>query len=76
MGSWLLINFKCLFKRETTMGKKQIFGQLQENDVHPPVYYWMLHIVFLIFGNNVTVFRLFSVFINSNYGHYGIYPYS
>lgn len=31
------------------------------NDVHPPVYYWMLHIVFLIFGNNVTVFRLFSV---------------
>ncbi|MCI9177757.1 MAG: hypothetical protein HFJ28_04180 [Clostridia bacterium] len=31
------------------------------NDVHPPVYYWMLHMVFLIFGNNVTIFRLFSV---------------
>lgn len=31
------------------------------NDVHPPLYYWMLHIVFLLFGNNVMIFRLFSV---------------
>lgn len=31
------------------------------NDVHPAFYYWMLHIVYLIFGNNVTMFRLFSV---------------
>lgn len=31
------------------------------NDVHPPLYYWMLHIVWMIFGNNVIAFRLFSV---------------
>ena len=31
------------------------------NDVHPALYYWMLHIVFIIFGNNVMAFRLFSV---------------
>lgn len=31
------------------------------NDVHPALYYWMLHIVFIIFGNNVIAFRLFSV---------------
>ena len=31
------------------------------NDVHPPLYYWMLHIIWLIFGNNVIAFRLFSV---------------
>lgn len=31
------------------------------NDVHPALYYWMLHIVYLIFGNNAMVFRLFSV---------------
>jgi len=31
------------------------------NDVHPPVYYWMLHIIYLIFGNNILAFRLFSV---------------
>ena len=31
------------------------------NDVHPPLYYWMLHIVYLIFENNVVAFRLFSV---------------
>ena len=30
-------------------------------DVHPPVYYWLLHIVYLIFGNNILMFRLFSV---------------
>lgn len=31
------------------------------NDVHPALYYWMLHIVYLVFGNNVIAFRLFSV---------------
>lgn len=31
------------------------------NDVHPALYYWMLHIVYLIFGNNAMIFRLFSV---------------
>ena len=31
------------------------------NDVHPPLYYWMLHIVWMLFGNNVIAFRLFSV---------------
>ena len=31
------------------------------NDVHPALYYWMLHIVYLIFGNNALIFRLFSV---------------
>lgn len=30
-------------------------------DVHPPLYYWMLHIVWMIFGNNIIAFRLFSV---------------
>lgn len=31
------------------------------NDVHPPLYYWMLHIIWLIFGNQIIAFRLFSV---------------
>ena len=31
------------------------------NDVHPPLYYWMLHIIWLIFGNQNIAFRLFSV---------------
>ena len=31
------------------------------NDVHPPLYYWMLHILQLIFGSNVIIYRLFSV---------------
>ena len=31
------------------------------NDVHPALYYWALHIIYLIFGNNVVAFRLFSV---------------
>ena len=31
------------------------------NDVHPALYYWMLHIVFIVFGNNILAFRLFSV---------------
>ena len=35
--------------------------QITGHDVHPPLYYWMLHIVWMIFGNNVIAFRLFSV---------------
>ena len=31
------------------------------NDVHPPLYYWALHIVWMIFGNQNIAFRLFSV---------------
>lgn len=31
------------------------------NDVHPSLYYWLLHIVYLIFGNNILIYRLFSV---------------
>ena len=31
------------------------------HDVHPALYYWMIHIVYLIFGNNIIAFRLFSV---------------
>lgn len=31
------------------------------NDVHPALYYWMLHIIYSIFGNNILIFRLFSV---------------
>lgn len=31
------------------------------NDVHPPLYYWVLHIVWMIFGNNIIAFRVFSV---------------
>ena len=30
------------------------------NDVHPVLYYWMLHIINLIFGNQIICYRLFS----------------
>lgn len=35
--------------------------QITGHDVHPALYYWALHIIYLIFGNNVIAFRLFSV---------------
>lgn len=31
------------------------------HDVHPALYYWGLHIIYLIFGNNIIAYRLFSV---------------
>ena len=30
-------------------------------DVHPALYYWLLHFVNLIFGNNILMYRLFSL---------------
>ncbi len=35
--------------------------QITGNDVHPALYYWMLHIVYLLLGNNILAFRLCSV---------------
>lgn len=35
--------------------------QIGGHDVHPILYYWLLHIVYLIFGTNIIVYRLFSV---------------
>ena len=31
------------------------------HDVHPALYYWGLHIIFLIFGNAIILYRLFSI---------------
>jgi len=35
--------------------------QITGNDVHPVLYYWILHILYLLFGNNIIAFRLCSV---------------
>lgn len=40
------------------------FGEIwaiDKNDVHPVLYYWILHALNLIFGNNIIIYRLFSV---------------
>ena len=31
------------------------------NDVHPILYYWILHIIYLIFGTNLYAYRIMSV---------------
>lgn len=31
------------------------------NDVHPVLYYWILHIIYLIFGHNIYIYRFFSM---------------
>jgi len=35
--------------------------QITGNDVHPALYYWILHVIYLVFGNNIIAFRLCSV---------------
>lgn len=31
------------------------------NDVHPILYYWILHIIYLIFGSNIFIYRICSM---------------
>ena len=45
------------------------------HDVHPALYYWALHIIYMIFGNNVIAFRLFSVLATIILGIIRIYSY-
>lgn len=39
---------------------KEIYT-IGSSDVHPVLYYWILHIINLILGNNIIAYRLFSV---------------
>lgn len=39
------------------------FGEIWSigsHDVHPVLYYWVLHFINLIFGNNIIIYRIFS----------------
>ena len=43
---------------------KENFGdiwRIGSNDVHPVLYYWILHIAYLIFGSNIYVYRILSM---------------
>ena len=35
--------------------------QIGSNDVHPILYYWILHLVYIIFGSNIYLYRLVSM---------------
>ena len=35
--------------------------QIGSNDVHPIIYYWLLHIIYLIFGSNIYLYRFASM---------------
>ena len=41
------------------------------NDVHPPLYYWMLRMLDLIFGENIIVYRIFSMIAIALFGILG-----
>ena len=38
----------------------QEIWSIDAHDVHPVLYYWILHIINLIFGNSVILYRVFS----------------
>ena len=31
------------------------------NDVHPVLFYWALHCLYIVFGENLVVYRLFTI---------------
>ena len=41
------------------------------NDVHPVLYYWILHIIRIIFGSKILLYRLFSVLCTAILGIIG-----
>ena len=41
------------------------------HDVHPVLYYWVLHLLNLIFGNNIIIYRIFSWLCASTIGILG-----
>lgn len=39
----------------------QEIWEIDSYDVHPVLFYWALHLVYLIFGANILAYRLFSI---------------
>lgn len=35
--------------------------RIGSSDVHPVLFYWALHVLYLVFGSNILVYRLFAV---------------
>ena len=35
--------------------------QIGSNDVHPILYYWILHLIYIIFGSNIYLYRIASM---------------
>ena len=35
--------------------------QIGSNDVHPILYYWILHLIYIIFGSNIFLYRIASM---------------
>ena len=38
----------------------QEIWSIGSSDVHPVLYYWMLHVLYLVFGDNWVVYRIFT----------------
>ena len=56
-NAWFDENYSVALAKHTFSEIWSIGG----NDVHPVLYYWCLHIVYLITGGSVVAYRLFSV---------------
>lgn len=39
----------------------QEIWRIGSGDVHPVLYYWALHVLYLLFGQNILVYRLFTM---------------
>lgn len=50
----------------------EIFQQIKQSDQHPPLFYFLLHILFSVFGYSILVLRLFSALLGL-LGIYAIY---
>ena len=46
--------------------------EIGAHDVHPVLYYWVLHIINIVFGNNIMLYRIFSYICACTIGILGL----
>lgn len=69
MGAWApAARWKSLFAIEHPFAFARIGGDLARHDVHPPLYFWLLHVWVMLFGVNLWSGPLLNLAITAATG--------
>jgi len=70
VGAWTPASrWKAFFSIDRPFAFARIGGDLARHDVHPPLYFWLLHVWVLLAGVNVWAGPLLNVFITAATGY-------
>lgn len=66
LNNWVSVDdWKFLVERPKTVNFNLISKDLGNHDIHPPLYYWLLHIIYFLFGSSIWSGAILNLVIYS-----------